>query len=126
MKKENRVVRFVKEHKTEIAFISVAAITGITFLVIGSKKKPNIPKDVIECVPTPDWRKLEDERIKNLDWELGTLTDLWNEYGCTNAIINDVKVGDLGALGKECMKIENVTNDTGVTMVIGFLNNDET
>ena len=125
MKKENKVITFVKNHKKEIAFATITLVVGTVMLVV-ARKKPDIPNTVIE--PKIDWKKIMDEKIKNLNWSVGTVTDLWNEFeGSTDLIINDITVSNLGDLGEECLKIDGITSDTKVSMVLSLLTNtDET
>ena len=120
MTKKEKVLNFVKEHKKELAIAAVAVVGG-TVLFALTRKKPESIK-MLEATAGSDWKQKELARIEALDWNLGEVTDLWNEGECVNAIINDITVADLGKLGEESLKIEGITKDTTVSMLIGYLN----
>ena len=112
--KLEQVKTFVDEHKREIAIgagiAGVAVIGGVIYVI--TKRKPKI--DILEKV----------FNVKDLEkpkMDIGTLTELWYEGGCINAILNDVTVADLGEVGKQFLKIDGITNDTEVSAVIGLL-----
>lgn len=119
-----KVKQFVKDHKKEI-FIGVTVAVGGMIVYKITKQKPKFLKETVKLQSISDWEAIETERIKNLNWNLGEVTQLWNEGDCVNAIINDITVNDLGSLGEECLKIDSVTKDTTVTMLVGFLNKGE-
>ena len=49
-----------------------------------------------------------------------TVTEAWTECGCVNMILNDVKVGDIGELGKDLIKnISGIAEDTTLSCIIG-------
>lgn len=111
-----KVWAFVKGHKKEIILTSLAIVGG-TALFIVTKKKPECLKKVF-----PNFRTRSEELnyIDSLDWKVGKLTDLWNEFESTNAVVYDVKIEELGKLGDEFLKIGGLTQDDTVSAVIGI------
>ena len=110
---------FVKEHKRELAIgagvAGIMMIGGVVYMI--TKKKPkiaNISESVFHA------KDLEKPKM-----DIGTLTDLWQEGGYINAILYDVTVADLGAVGEQFLKIDGVTNDTVVSAVISLLDKVE-
>ena len=105
---------FVKEHKRELAIgagmAGIVMIGGVVYMI--TKKKPKIANisDFVFHV-----KDLEKPKM-----DIGTLAELWQEGGCINAILNDVTVADLGAVGEQFLKIDGVTNDTVVSAIIGL------
>lgn len=122
MTKMEKVKNFVREHKN--GFI----IAGTTIVVVGcgivyaiASKKSEVVEKVISEIP--NWRAVEDEKIKALNWGVGTMTDLWDEGDHMHAIVNDVTVENLGKFGEELTKFEGVAKDDIISMFIGFANN---
>ena len=112
--KLEQVKTFVDEHKRELAIgagvAGITVISGVAYVI--TKQKPKI--DILEKV----------FNVKDLEkpkMDIGTLTDLWEEGECINAILNDVTVADLGEVGKQFLKIDGITNDTEVSAVISLL-----
>ena len=110
---------FVKEHKRELAIgagvAGIMMIGGVVHMI--TKKKPkiaNISESVFHA------KDLEKPKM-----DIGTLIDLWREGGYINAILYDVTVADLGAVGEQFLKIDGVTNDTVVSAVISLLDKVE-
>lgn len=114
-----KVKEFAKRNKKWIFLGTavVAVVGGVTVYAI-TKKKPKFTCWMSDG--TPEWRLAEDERIKALDWSVGTMTDLWDEGGYINGIVNKVTLEDLGKFGEELKKIEGVVSESGVDMVIGL------
>ena len=110
---------FVKEHKRELAIgagvAGIMMIGGVVYMI--TKKKPKIANISESVFHTKDLEKPK--------MDIGTLTDLWQEGGYINAILNDVTVADLGAVGEQFLKIDGVTNDTVVSAVISLLDKVE-
>jgi hypothetical protein len=113
-KKQNKVVEFVKEHKKEVAIGvtgAAAIVCGIVYFAVN--KKTYVPvkfSGVLETLASRD--------IPIDDWSVGTLTDCWRESGWINAIAKDFTVADAGKLGDELLKIDGVTMDTAMQVVL--------
>lgn len=122
MTKKEKVLNFVKKHKKELAVAAVAVVGGAVVFAVTKKKPKSI--NLLESNINSDWAEKEKARIAALDWKLGELTDFWDEGHCVNAIVNDITVADLGKLGEESLKIDGVTNDSTVSMVVCYLNNN--
>ena len=114
MKKLDEMKTFVKEHKNEIiaGVIGVGVTVGSIAYIMVTKKPVKIPEAV-----KPNFAAIEKSRIEKLNWRLGDMTDLWNEGGHINTIINDITMADLGKLGDELIKIEGVTMETGISII---------
>ena len=111
---KNKIKRFVNEHKVEI--ISVGAVTlGIALCAIGVKSKLAYKK-TLNVIPD-----LADNVDIPTDFAVGEITELWNDGGYLNAIVNNVTTKDIGRLGEEFVKHGIVPNETEVTMMIGFI-----
>ena len=93
----------------------VAVIGGVIYVF--TKKKPKIA-NISELV----FHVIDLEKPK---MDIGRLDELWREDGCINAILNDVTVADLGAVGEQFLKIDGITNETGVSAIIGLLDKVE-
>lgn len=122
MSKKEKAKEFWGKHKKKIILGGVLAAVGITAVVVGSKKKSEKHESVAGLIEDNTWvanREKMDQRIAALDWKVGTMDDLWDEDDYTNAIINDINVSDIGLLGDEFCKIEGVSPDSNVTMMIG-------
>ena len=117
--KQNKLVKFVKDHKKGIligAASAVTAIGGIILCAIANKKSE--PISLVEFSGVFSTPSAND--IDVADWSVGTLTDCWREGGWVNLIAKDFTVADAGKFGEELMKIEGVTADTALQTVISF------
>lgn len=106
--------KFAKENKVFIGVCTGAAIIGGSLMALALHDKSNAVKiieDVCEKSIPMDIPKVD----------VGEITDLWEEGGFTNAIINEVTVDQLGAFSEELKKIKGVTGDTLITGMISFL-----
>lgn len=54
----------------------------------------------------------------------GKVNGLWNEGGCGNAIVQFFKIKDMGDLGEDLKKIVGITDDTEVSAVLSFIDNE--
>lgn len=113
--KMQKVKTFVKEHKEQITIgAGAVVIGGIMFMV--TKKKPKLKTmeavDVIQKFNT---------ELEHPELDFGTITDFWLEGGYKNAIIHDLTIADLGALGEQFVeKVDGITKDTEVSLVMGL------
>lgn len=110
--KKNEVKAWVEEHKRGIligaGFIVVAAVLG--YLGVKSYKTKGTVAGIVH--------KIEDLDIK---LDKATVSEAWTELGGVNLILNDLKVGDIGELGKDFIKnIPNVTEDSTLSCIIGI------
>lgn len=116
---KKKVLDYLKTHKKEIAIAGVTTVGGALLLMVGCKKiKPRTMDDLLEL--KSDWMHTPCDAAKDVGWTLGTLTDYWHEDGFPTAIVNDVKLSDLGALGEEFLKFEEVDKDKIVSLVVGL------
>lgn len=116
-KKENKVVKFIKDHKKPIIAGAIgvgAAIGGVILYALG--KKDSEPQLFFNGVfSTPNAKD-----ISIADWSTGNLAECWRENGHVNLIVENFTVADAGKLGKELLKIDGVTAETALDAVMGF------
>ena len=112
--KNNKVVNFVKNNKKQIAIGAGVLVGGITLFAFGKRMMP------AGCKVIP---KIESNDIKIDDWNLGKLDMCWQEGPWINAIVNNLTVADTGKLGEQLLKIDGVTTDTIVDMVLAVPDN---
>lgn len=122
MKKIDEFKNFVKDHKKEIVngAIGVGVTVGGIALLVSTKKTLKFPETSFKGMSISKWEEIEKARIDKLNWNLGTMTSLWDEGGCLNTIVTDLTVSDLGKLGDELLKIDGVTKQTGVDIIAGL------
>lgn len=113
---------FVKENWKPIVGYTIGGLATIGLGVVafkGIKKLPVGEGAVLQSIS--DWQAKEQERIASVGWNgVGELTSLWDEGGCTNAIVENLKYEDMGKLGEELLKIDGIAKDSGVDLVIGM------
>ena len=113
-KKQNKVVKFVKSHQKEITLgvtSAAALICGVAYIAKAKKTYASVNAyGVIESLASND--------VSVDDWSVGTLTKCWRESGWINAIAKDFTVADAGKLGEELLKIDGVTMDTAMEVVM--------
>jgi hypothetical protein len=54
------------------------------------------------------------------DFNVGTVMSLWEETTFVNAILDNVKIEDMGRLGEQFLKVDGITNESPVSMIVGF------
>ena len=119
MKRIEKVKVFVKDHWKEIAVgAGIVVIGGITYVLF--RKKPDFENVNLELPDISDWSTKEQERISKLNWGIGEMTDLWDEGGFINTVVNNVPISKLGDFGEELKKIGTIADDSLVDMVIGL------
>lgn len=114
MIKYQKAAEFIDNHKKKIAIGvagAAALICGIAYIATG--KKSYTPVKFSGVFETPASRDIQID-----DWSVGTLTDCWHEGGWINAIAKDFTVADAGKLGEELLKIDGVTMDTAMQVVM--------
>ncbi len=105
---------FVEEHKKEILIGTGVVVGGIVLAVTGKKLlssgKMKVPKPYKD-LPKPDM-------------SVGKLIDFWEDTCGKTALVNDIAIKDLGTVGQDFLKVDGFTNDTGVSLIIGFAEED--
>lgn len=115
--KLKRVKTFVMEHKKEIVIGAGLALAGGVVFIITKHKSEGMRKVIKTSM---EYKDLEKPNIC-----IGKIDELWqDEFGKT-AIVNDFKVADMGTIGQEFLKINGVTNNTDVSVIIGLLDKPE-
>lgn len=113
----NKIKAWLKEHKVEL-LVGAGATALVVFLAWLGIKQRKAGKPVLGIV-----HEIEDIDVK---LDTATVNEAWKELGGVNMILNDIKVGDLGELGKDMMKnITNVTENTEVSCILGLLGLEE-
>ena len=108
------------EHKKEIAIAVCTAVGGYTiYKVVGGK----IFKSDMVTLIEDGVRVSNDLPIPEID--TGVITDLWLEKEYPHAIIEDLKLTDMGKLGENLASINQVAKDGAVSAVICMTKNVE-
>lgn len=113
--KENKVVNFIREHKKVITVGAVTIVGGIVAVALG--KHVNLTTIAGATISESS------KDIKVDGWDIGKLEMCWEESGFINAIVDDLTVADVGDLGKNLLKIDGVTPDTSLSVLLGVPNN---
>lgn len=126
---KQEIKNFIKKHKKEILIgTGVIIVGGVVYLVTKNKPKSNVLADIgidNEFVKKfNSVRSEEQARIKAFNCGIGTVSDMWNEGGALNFIINDVTIDELGLLGREFSKLDEVSDNTTVSLVVGLINDN--
>lgn len=120
--KAKKAWQFVKKHKDAFIVAGATLLGGTIMLTVGSKVIKSTP--TTEALPSldvdPNWAITPCKESEAIGWNMGVMTDLWNQGGCPTAIINEVTIGEMGKFGEECTKIDGVTSDTVTSVVISF------
>lgn len=114
----NKVKRWFKEHMVEILVCGIGIATIGICVALGIKTRKS-GKPALGGI-------IHD--IKDIDVKLdtATVTEAWTELGGVNLILNDIKVNDIGELGRDMIKnIPNVTENTTVSCILGLLDTVE-
>ena len=106
-----KIKEYAKTHKKEI----VLTVTGgaiLTALGVKHLSKGFTEAETLESREIGDWFPE--------GFGVGKITELWNERGHTNAIVEDAKIEDLGKLGEEFLKLVGMKPDDGVSIILGI------
>lgn len=126
---KQEIKNFIKEHKKEILIgAGITVVGGVAYLVTKRKPKFNTVADIgidNNFVKKFNSIRLEEQaRIEAFNCGVGTVSDMWNEGGALNFIINDVTIDELGLLGQEFSKLDEVSDNTTVSLVVGLIHNN--
>lgn len=108
------------EHKKEI-LIAVAGVAGgvVVYKIVGGKIFKSSSEDAVGTYVS--FVGGSEMPIPEID--VGTVTELWKaDDGSIDAIVNDLKLADIGKLGESLKAIEGITDESNVCAVIGFAN----
>ena len=119
------IKKFVKDHKTEIICGTLGVVGTGVLVALGVKefraiKKIGNPVEMIGDIIDDSWK---DKNVVK-GFTTGKVNDLWNEGGCGNAIVQFFKIKDMGDLGEDLKKIGGITDDTEVSAVLSFIDNE--
>ena len=112
--KLEEIKTFVEEHKKEILIGTGVVVGGIVLVVTG--KKLLRPRKAIISKPYKD--------LPKPNMSVGKLDDFWEDSCGKMALVNDIAIKDLGTVGQDFLKVDGFTNDTGVSLLIGFADED--
>lgn len=112
--KWERTKQFVADHKAEIAMYGITAASVIGLVIVGKKLYDMDSGAFFETIRGKD--------LEKPDFNLGKIEEFWQDPGVSQKtmIINDIKVGDMGRLGEQFLKIKGVTNETDISAIIGL------
>ena len=119
------IKKFVKYHKTEIILGTIGVVGTGVLIALGMKgirsvKNVGNPVEIIGDIVDDNWK---DKNVVE-GFTTGKVNDLWNEDGYGNAIVQFFKIKDMGDLGEDLKKIGGITDDTEVSAVLSFINNE--
>lgn len=119
-KKENKAIKWVKAHKKEIQ--DVALITGGVILTIAGVKKLAKSKNSDYTIYWVRRNNKADARIKVPDCTYETLK-AWKDTtkegkAIAGAALGNVSISDLGKIGEELCKSEEINKDCLVDLVL--------
>ena len=119
------IKKFVKDHKTEVILGTLGVVGTGVLIVLGVKgirsvKNVGNPVEMISDIVDDNWK---DKNVVE-GFTTGKVNDLWNEDGYGNAIVQFFKIKDMGDLGEDLKKIGGITDDTEVSAVLSFINNE--
>lgn len=119
-KKENKVIEWIKAYKKQI--LKTALITGGAILTIAGIKKLAKPKNSDYSFYWIRSNDKADAQIKVPDCTYETLKawkDITNEgKEAVGAVLGNVPVSDLGKVGEELCKSEEINKDCLVDLVL--------
>ena len=111
MKKENKVVGFVKNHKKAFVITGLIMVGGVIFAVTKTK-----PIKIAELFRNPN-------ELPIPDMETGKAMRMWSRGAKTmgvEGIVNNIPLSDLGRFGEELMqKMEEVKPDMTMDVIFG-------
>lgn len=112
--KVEKAKKFVADHKVEIA-MSVVTVASVVGLVIIGKRLHDLDSGAF-------FETIRGKDLDKPDFDLGKIEEFWQDPGVSQKtmIINDIKVGDMGRLGEQFLKIDGVTNETDISAIIGL------
>ena len=114
--KQNKVVNFIRDHKKGFVTGAAALAGGIALIALG--KLPRVATVAGATISKSS------RDIKVDGWDIGRLSMCWGESEYINAIVDDLTVADVGELGRSLLKIDGVTPDTGLSVLLGMPNNN--
>lgn len=118
---KKKVMEFVKTHKKELAIAGATIVLGTAYIIVdrnGRIRRDELIKNIANQFE--EFKAKEAASIAKLDWSVGKMTNLWNEGEHTNAIVEGVRVDEMGAIGEAFKAIEGVTDDTVMDIVVGL------
>ena len=104
-----KVLNYAKTHKKEI-ITGTAIVAGGIVLYAFTKQKPKIEN--------LNSTNLITDLKESVNWNLGELTECFKDDGGVEAIVNDIKVSDIGALGEEFIRTGEVTAEDTVSAIL--------
>lgn len=114
---QNRVVNFINNHKKGIAIVGATVAGGLALIALGKCTR------IVSVAGATKSLKSNDINVDG--WDLGKLSMCWEEGDYINAIVEDLTLADAGKLGENLLKINGMTPDTGLSVVVGMPNNRE-
>lgn len=110
-----KVKEFVKEHKAEFIAGAGIVLSGVLF-AIAKNSGCSLKTESVSAAANG---------IRNISvpegFAVGEVTDLWEERGCINAIVNGINTNDLGKLGGEFVRHGLTADGAEASVVVGFL-----
>lgn len=111
---------WIKRHWKLLAFGGGAiALAGAAMIVLGKSESQELTlltSKITTVLPSI-------KEIDKVPMRVGEMVDKpWYEGGVLNTIVNGVPVSSLGEFGEDMLQLPDVTSDTEVSAVVGFIN----
>lgn len=126
MNKRDKVKNFILTHKGEIIGIGVPAVIGIIALVSAFVTGSKTNHEMVSALPEVKYVAHNITPPKGI--EFGRMLDFWQEAPQRkNAIVQDLKMSDIGRLGEYFAKesgLPSITMDTPIDVVLDIFDGD--
>ena len=108
------IMEYAKTHKKKIALTALGIVGGTVLIALGVKhsSKGITKAETLESREINDWFPE--------GFNVGNIMELWNEGEHCNAIVTDVQVKDVGALGEEFLKLAGVEGTDTMDIILGL------
>lgn len=111
---------WIRRHWKPLAFVGGAlALAGTAMIVLGKSESQELTlltSKITTVLPSI-------KEIDKVPMRVGEMVDKpWYEGGALNTIVNGVPVSSLGEFGEDMLQLPDVTSDTEVSAVVGFIN----
>lgn len=122
---KTKVKEIWKEHKKGILIgTGLTVLSGVVYVITKKSHKFDVTDIGENIMSNINYVSLEEQaRIDAFGCNVGTVTGMWNEGKYLNFIVNDIKAKDIGDLGKEFLRLNEITEDTMFSLVVSTWDN---
>lgn len=119
MNKRDKVKNFIHSHKGEIIAVG-GSVIGIVTLALTFKTRSRLNHEILRALPEAKYAAHDIAPSKEIGF--GKLLDFWQEVPeRKNAIVQELKMSDIGRLGEYFVKesgVPSITMDTPIDVVL--------